>query len=95
MFFRPVELPLPASGTAMQRELNVLALHKGTEHYLFLYDDDSLPALIDSFRRYASDIALSFNWFDAAVMSEKGKAQLSQQKASKSETPRFQAEMRG
>ena len=53
----------------MQRELNVLALHKGTEHYLFLYDDNSMPSLIDLFRRYASDTDLSFNWFDAAVMS--------------------------
>ena len=60
----------------MQRELNVLALHKGTEHYLFLYDDQSMPSLIDLFRRYASDAELSFNWFDAAVMSEKGKTQM-------------------
>ncbi len=78
----------------MQRELNVLALRKGTEHYLFMYDDESLHALIDSFRRYASDISLSFNWFDAAVMTEKGKTQQSQEPTNKS-TPRFEAEARG
>jgi hypothetical protein len=80
----------------MQRELNVLALHKGTEHYLFLYDDESLPALIDSFRRYASDAELSFNWFDAAVMSDKGKTQYSQQQTQSPSTPsRLSAELQG
>lgn len=80
----------------MQREMNVLALHKGTEHYLFLYDDDSLPALVDLFRRYASDSELSFNWFDAAVMSDKGKAQM-QTEMSKAvpHSPRFPAETAG
>jgi hypothetical protein len=79
----------------MQRELNVLALHKGTEHYLFLYDDQSLPSLVDLFRRYASDNELSFNWFDAAVMSEKGKSQLDLELANKTHTPRFPAETHG
>lgn len=79
----------------MQRELNVLALHKGTEHYLFLYDDDSLPSLIDLFRRYASDTEISFNWFDAAVMTEKSKTQLQAEQAAKKHTPRFAAETTG
>jgi len=78
----------------MQRELNVLALHKGTEHYLFLYDDESLPALIDAFRRFASDTSLSFNWFDAAVMTDKGKSQLEQTPAASPHSPRFTAETR-
>ncbi len=79
----------------MQRELNVLALHKGTEHYLFLYDDQSMPSLIDLFRRYASDTELSFNWFDAAVMSEKGKTQMNLEQAGHKHTPRFPAETTG
>lgn len=79
----------------MQRELNVLALHKGTEHYLFLYDDNSLPSLVDLFRRYASDSELSFNWFDAAVMSEKSKTQLLAEQSTKKHTPRFPAETTG
>lgn len=78
----------------MQRELNVLALHKGVEHYLFLYDDESLPALVDAFRRYASDTSLSFNWFDAAVMTDKGKSQLTQAPPTASHSPRFTAETR-
>lgn len=79
----------------MQRELNVLALHKGSEHYLFLYDDDSLPSLVDLFRRYASDSELSFNWFDAAVMTEKGKAQYLQEQDARKHPPRFPAEATG
>jgi hypothetical protein len=81
----------------MQRELNVLALHKGTEHYLFLYDDGSLPNLVDAFRQFASDQDLSFNWFDAAVMAEKGKAQLEleQQSSRPQHSPRFPAEAAG
>jgi hypothetical protein len=82
----------------MQRELNVLALHKGTEHYLFLYDDNSMPNLVDVFRRYAGDKDLSFNWFDAAVMTEKGKAQLQVEQehaARPHHTPRFPAETAG
>lgn len=79
----------------MPRELNVLALHKGTEHYFFLYDDESLPSLIDAFRRYASDTSLSFNWFDAAVMTDKGKAQFNMQKAETKIASRISAEMHG
>ncbi|HQR42722.1 MAG TPA: hypothetical protein PLX97_08560 [Gemmatales bacterium] len=87
-----------ATGCFMQRELNVLALHKGTEHYLFLYDDNSLPNLVDVFRSYASDKELSFNWFDAAVMTEKGKAQLQLEQGHTVQplhTPRFPAETAG
>jgi len=79
----------------MSRALNVLALHKGTEHYLFVYDDESLPSLIDAFRRYASDTSLSFNWFDAAVMSEKGKTQFNLQKTETKSNSRISAEMHG
>ena len=39
----------------MRREFNVLALIKGTEHYVFVYDDDSRQALIDALRDLAAD----------------------------------------
>jgi hypothetical protein len=55
----------------MSREFNVLALIKGGERYVFVYDDDSRTELIDSFRDQAADPRLSFNWFDAAVLTEK------------------------
>lgn len=55
----------------MNRELNVLALFKGTERYIFVYDDDSREALIDDIRHKAADPAVPINWFDAAVLTER------------------------
>jgi hypothetical protein len=57
------------------RELNVLALVKGSDRYVFIYDDQSYEALIDAFRDHAADPRLSFTWFDAAVLSEKARQQ--------------------
>ena len=34
----------------MNREFNVLALIKGQERYVFVYDDASCDALLDAFR---------------------------------------------
>ena len=59
----------------MRREFNVLALVKGTERYVFVYDDDSRQALIDAFRDQAADPRLTFSWFDAAVMTDKAREQ--------------------
>jgi hypothetical protein len=59
----------------VRRELNVLALIKGEERYVFVYDDASRPALLDVLRDQAADPRLSFNWFDAAVLTEKAREQ--------------------
>jgi hypothetical protein len=59
----------------MNREFNVLALIKGDERYVFVYDDSSRAALIDAFRDSAADPQLAFNWFDAAVLTEKAREQ--------------------
>ena len=61
----------------MGQEFNVLALVKGQEHYIFVYDDESRQTLIDSFRDQAADPVLSFNWFDAAVLTQKAREQAS------------------
>jgi hypothetical protein len=53
------------------RELNVLALIKGTERFIFVYDDESRDALIDDIRDKAADPAVPVNWFDAAVLTER------------------------
>lgn len=55
----------------MTRELNVLALFKGPERFIFVYDDDSRDALIDDIRNKAADPAVPINWFDAAVLTER------------------------
>jgi hypothetical protein len=56
-------------------ELNVLALVKGSERYVYVYDDDSRPDLLEHFRAQAADPALSLNWFDAAVLAQKAREQ--------------------
>ena len=50
---------------------NVLALIKGTERYVFVYDDESRPVLLDALQANAADPGLSFSWHDAAVLTEK------------------------
>jgi hypothetical protein len=59
----------------VRREVNVLALVKGEERYVFIYDDVSRPALLDVFRDHAADPRLNFSWFDAAVLTEKARQQ--------------------
>lgn len=71
----------------MRRELNVLALVKGDERYVFLYDDDCRGELIETFRNWAADPALSFSWFDAAVLTEKAKEQAAATESESSRPP--------
>jgi hypothetical protein len=55
----------------MQSAMNVLALVKGSERYVFLYDDKSPSTLLQTLGRYAADKELSFTWYDAAILSQK------------------------
>ncbi len=55
----------------MSRELNVLALFKGEERFIFVYDDESRDTLVDELRHKAADPAVALNWFDAAVLTER------------------------
>ena len=59
----------------MSHEFNVLALIKGEERYIYIYDDASRPELIDAFRDQAADPAVNFSWFDAAVLTDKARQQ--------------------
>jgi len=54
-----------------QQEINVLALVKGQERYIFLFDDQSRSETLRTLGRYASNPELSFTWYDAAVLSQK------------------------
>ena len=58
-------------GEIMQRSMNVLALVKDSERYVFLYDEDSAASLLQTLGKYAADKDLSFTWYDAAVLSQK------------------------
>ena len=55
----------------MSQDINVLALVKGSERYIFLYDDLRRAETLRTLGRYASDPDLSFTWYDAAVLSQK------------------------
>lgn len=72
--------PLPTEFLASEKDptrkdINVLALVKGPERYVFLYDDESRAELLRVLGRFASrkvgENALSFTWYDAAVLSQK------------------------
>jgi hypothetical protein len=56
---------------SVSRDINVLALVKGVERYVFLYDDESRAETLRTLGRYASNPELSFTWYDAAVLSQK------------------------
>jgi hypothetical protein len=55
----------------VNQDINVLALVKGAERYVFLYDDSSRAETLRVLGRYASNPDLSFTWYDAAVLSQK------------------------
>lgn len=57
------------SGTT--KELNILALVKGAERYVFVYGDEDKQETLRTIGRFASNPELSFTWYDAAVLSGK------------------------
>jgi hypothetical protein len=61
---------------AVPTELNVLALIKGAERYVFVFDDDSETQLVESIQGQAADPRLSLSWFDALVLTSKAREQV-------------------
>ena len=55
----------------MSSDINVLALVKGEERYVFLFNDETRAEALRTLGRFASDPDLSFTWYDAAVLSQK------------------------
>lgn len=55
----------------MPEDVNVVALVKGSERYVFLFDDLSRDELLKVLGRFADEDDLSFSWYDAAVLSQK------------------------
>ncbi|HEY2412787.1 MAG TPA: hypothetical protein VGI40_11120 [Pirellulaceae bacterium] len=55
----------------MTQDINVLALVKGEERYIFLYDDEHKSDALKTLGRFASNPELSFSWYDAAVLSQR------------------------
>jgi hypothetical protein len=59
-------------------DLNVLALFKGTERFIFVFDDAGREAVLDAIRDKAADPSVSLNWADAAVLAERAKQTVEQ-----------------
>ncbi|GHT26106.1 hypothetical protein FACS18942_02890 [Planctomycetales bacterium] len=57
--------------TAVAQDVNVLALVKGKERYVFLYSEDNRAETQRLLARFATNPDLSFTWYDAAVLSQK------------------------
>ena len=72
----------------MADDINVLALVKGKERYIFLYDDGNRSKALRVLGRYASNTDLTFSWYDAAVLSQKIRRQ--HQEAAREASSRFQ-----
>jgi len=52
-------------------DINVLALVKDEERYVFLFDDDNRTETLRQIGRYAANPDLSLTWYDAAVLSQR------------------------
>lgn len=64
---------------AVSQDINVLALVKGKERYVFLYNEGHRAETLRVLGRYASNPELSFTWYDAAVLSQKIRQESQQQ----------------
>jgi hypothetical protein len=58
-------------GWWMNGEINVVALVRGEEQYIFMFDEANRTETLRMLGRYAADPELSFSWYDAAVLSQK------------------------
>jgi hypothetical protein len=68
-------------------DINVLALIKGKERYIFLYDDSQRAETLRMLGRHASNPELSFSWYDAAVLSQKIRQEERQQNHTRHRLP--------
>ena len=71
----------------MAAEINVVALVKGNERYVFLFDDENRTETLRQIGRYAANPELSFTWYDAAVVSQKVRQAAAPKEPERSEAP--------
>ncbi len=55
----------------MDQEINVLAMIKGDDRYVFLYTDAQAREALRMLGRFAADPQLNLTWYDAALLSKK------------------------
>ncbi|WP_157368582.1 hypothetical protein [Zavarzinella formosa] len=59
----------------MSHELSVVALIRGKERFVYIFDDNSGEELLEAIRSQAANPRLSLSWFDAAVLAERVRQQ--------------------
>ncbi len=55
----------------MSSEVSVVALVRGEEQYIFMFNESNRTETLRMLGRYAADPELSFTWYDAAVLSQR------------------------
>jgi len=55
----------------MKKQKRQLVLNKGTEKFIFRYEDGREDVLLEVLIEHAKDKRTDFDWFDAAVLSFK------------------------
>jgi len=89
------QLTLPYASTSfsargfdtVKQDTKVIALIKGEERYIFLYNEDKHQEVLRLLGRYASDPNLSFSWYDAAVLGQKIRQESLQKTREKQQRP--------
>ena len=57
----------------MPHDLSILALIRGKERFVYVYDDASREDLVEAIRAQAADPAVSLSWYDAAVLADRAR----------------------
>jgi hypothetical protein len=57
-------------------DIYTLALVKGDESFLFVYDEFHVEEVLRTIARFASHHELNFTWYDAAHLSQKVRARM-------------------
>ena len=57
----------------MPHELSILALIRGKERFVYVYDDASREDLVEAIRAQAADPGVSLSWYDAAVLADRAR----------------------
>jgi hypothetical protein len=69
-----IRVAAPSVGeAAVKNDVTILALVKGQERYVFLFDDAHRTEMLRTLGRFAANPELSFTWSDAVNLSEKVK----------------------
>lgn len=63
-------------GIDVALELNILALIKDSERFVYVFDDESRESLVDHFQSQAADPEVVINWFDVAVLQQRAQQQV-------------------